>query len=130
MNNTIYTIKTCPNSSYGHGDATQEEIDIFDTNIHNVLKSTTDFFYVDSRNENTDQPTDVYSTSGDIIISHGVMTNIEPHDEDSDICDITIDFYELVTMPNGFDPYIKFEQKKIDFLANAIDMWFAYANPA
>jgi len=36
----------------------------------------------------------------------------------------------LVMMPNGFDPYIKFDQKTINFLANAIDMWFSYVGSA
>ena len=123
-NTTIYTIQTNPNSDYGHGESTQEQIDTYDTNLHIVLKGTTDFNYVDSRNQNTDQPSDVYSTSDDIIISHGSTIEIETQDEDSNVCDLTPDFIELVTMRGGYDPYVKFTPEIIDFLTKAIDGWF------
>ena len=123
-NTTIYTIQTNPNSDYGHGESTQEQIDTYDTNLHIVLIGTTHFNYVDSRNQNTDQPTDVYSTSDDIIISHGCVIEIEPQDEDSNVCDLSTDFIELVTMRGGYDPYVKFTQETINFLNKAIDGWF------
>ena len=126
MSNTIYVIQTKPNSDYGHGDSTQEQIDIYDTNLHNVLKYSTDFNYVDSRDKNTDQPTDIYSTSNDIIISHGCVIEIEPQDEDSNVCDLSTDFIELVTMRGGYDPYVKFPQETINFLSKAIDGWFGW----
>lgn len=124
MNTTIYTIKTNPNANYGHDGATQEQIDVFDSNIHNVLKGSTNFIFVDSRNESTDSYTDIYATSADITISHGSTIEIEPHDEDSNICDLTIDFIELVTMRGGYDPYITFNPDTLNFLTKAIDSWF------
>lgn len=130
MNTTIYIIKTHPNSSYDHSDSTQEEIDIFDTNIHNVLNRTKSFSYIDSRNENTDSATDVYATSVAITINQGIVTEIEPDDKDSNICDLSIDFLELLTMRRGYDPYIEFSQETLNFLVRGIDSWFDRVNPA